>query len=184
MARRGLKRNRVREKGSVHLGKFMAFVAWIFFFLFFIYFFNKWLSQDFNPNQHVHTKNTPQGGAEITLTRNRFNQYIVTGLINQTQVTFLLDTGATDVVVPGHLAQELGLTKGFAQRAKTANGVIEVYNTRIDTVEIGEIQLKNISGSINPSMGDKEVLLGMSALKHFQMIQKGNQLTLILLEPH
>lgn len=115
---------------------------------------------------------------EVPLARNRQGHYVVNGTINGDQVTFLLDTGATDVVVPEVTAQRLGLAYGRAGRAMTANGAITIYQTMIEELRIGEIRLYNIDASINPQMGSGAILLGMSALGQVEFSQRGNTLTL------
>lgn len=130
-----------------------------------------------NPNQ------TPQSNVfletvEVPLKRNRMGHYVVAGTINGRNVEFLLDTGATDVVVPEPTAQMLGLPYGRQGRALTANGTVTIYQTRINELHIGKIQLQNIDASINPGMTEGAILLGMSALGQIEFTQSGNTLTL------
>ena len=66
-----------------------------------------------NPNQNPQSNKTKQV-AEVNLLRNRQGHYIVTGNINRKRVEFLLDTGATDVVIPQAMARELNLKAGRA----------------------------------------------------------------------
>ncbi|HIF55390.1 MAG TPA: TIGR02281 family clan AA aspartic protease, partial [Methylococcaceae bacterium] len=56
--------------------------------------------------------------------------------------------------------------------------IIKVFTTRLDSVSVGAIELNNIRATINPHMQGKEILLGMSFLKHLEMMQKGQELTL------
>ena len=130
-----------------------------------------------NPNRTPQSKNNING-AEVNLKRNRQGHYIVTGQINRQPVEFLLDTGATDVVIPEAIARQLNLRVGRPHLASTANGTITVYSTIIDELGIGDIILYNVRASINPAMRPPSVLLGMSALKQIEFIQKGDSLTL------
>ncbi len=68
---------------------------------------------------------------QVVLQRNRFGHYVATGAINGTPVTFLLDTGSTQISIPGDLAHDLGLKPGPAYDVSTANGTITVRGTRI-----------------------------------------------------
>lgn len=115
---------------------------------------------------------------EVPLKRNRFGHYLVNGQINGKEVAFLLDTGATDVVVPEDTAQRLKLAYGRKGRAMTANGPVTIYQTRINELQIGEIRLYDVNASINPAMSDTAILLGMSALGKIEFTQSGNTLTL------
>ena len=97
---------------------------------------------------------------------------MTSGLINNQPVVFLLDTGATNVSVPGHLASRLGLQSGAPQRMSTANGSRIVYQSTIDSLNIGNINLYNVAANLNDGMQGEHILLGMSALKQLNFVQK------------
>ncbi len=130
-----------------------------------------------NPNRSPETR---LSGAviEVDLDRNRAGHYMVTGTINNNRVDFLLDTGATDVVIPGDIADRLGLLRGPAGRAMTANGPVTIYATTIARLRIGDIELHDVEASINPAMDNVPILLGMSALGQIEFLQQGDSLTL------
>lgn len=130
-----------------------------------------------NPNQapvSLHTGAT----IEVHLERNRQGHYLSMGQINGQPVTFLLDTGATFVAIPAALADRLQLQRGRPVMVNTANGLTESWNTRIDTLQLGEIRLHNVSAGIVPGIVGEDVLLGMSALKQLDFTQRGNELIL------
>lgn len=158
-------------------GKTMMILAWVVFLGLLILFFSHWEEQNYNPNN---TPESQQSATEntVVLQRNRYHHYVTKGTINTQSVTFLLDTGATDVVIPASIANGLHLTKGAQAYASTANGTIIVYKTRLNQLSIGSITLYNIDASINPSMEGEGILLGMSALKDIEFTQRGEQLTL------
>ena len=141
-------------------------------------FFNNLIDTQNNPNQQVSTRMTTDGQAEIVLQQNRGGHYITSGTINGVPVEFLLDTGATDVSVPADVAERAGLIAGQVQRASTANGTIEVFSTRIERIDIGELRLRNVAASINANIEGDEVLLGMSALRELHMTQTDGTLTI------
>lgn len=141
--------------------------------------FGQWQEKRLNPNRQPFTQLSASGQKEVVLQRNRHGHYVTSGLINGQDVTLLLDTGATTVAVPENLADRLGLKKMARGTASTANGLAEIYYTRINSLSIGEIELRDISATINPGMNhDSTVLLGMSALKNIEFTQRGEQLTL------
>lgn len=142
------------------------------------YYFSGVLERRENPNQFLSSETASDGSITVNLLRNPQGHYVLDGQINGRTIRFLLDTGATDVVVPARLAQETGLVPEFATRASTANGIITVHSTNIATLNIGAITLNNIPASINPEMHTDTVLLGMSALRRLEFTQRGNQLTL------
>lgn len=156
----------------------MVFAGWIVFLLLLTLFFNNWLERQHNPNDNVISATNGDGAVEVVLQRNRLGHYLAAGEINGRPVTFLLDTGATDVSIPQSLARHLDLHQGAPRRYQTANGTIVTYATRLDSVRLGDIVRHNVRAHINPGMQQGEVLLGMSFLKHLEMVQRGSQLTL------
>ena len=167
------------DKASTRkMGIGMMAVAWALVFLMMIVFFDDLLGKQHNPNQHPDSLTGDSGVIEVVLTPNQQHHYVVNGMINGKKITFLLDTGATDVVIPAALAKQLTLKQGAKQLASTANGTVTVYNTQLDTLSIGNITLDNIRASINPGMQQNVVLLGMSALKQIEFAQRGEQLIL------
>ena len=159
------------------IGTLMFILAWLVLIGLMILFFDDWIGQQHNPNQQP---NTQQSGAikEVILTANRQHHYVVNGAINDQEVTFLLDTGATDVVIPQHLAQQLQLPQGAKHYATTANGRVAVFATALNKLSIGNIHLQDIRASINPSMKENVILLGMSALRQIEFTQRGDTLIL------
>ena len=103
------------------------------------------------------------------------------GTINGEDVTFLLDTGATQVAVPIEVAQRLGLQAGAAIIISTANGRATAHRTRLQRLQLGDIVLTDVDALIAPGMGGDDVLLGMSALKQLEFTQRGG--TLLLRQP-
>ena len=152
----------------------MWFVALILLFIL----FDNLLEQDYNPNQIVDSSESEYGERVVVLKRNRFGHYVTTGKINNQTVTFILDTGATDIAVPGKIAKQLKLHYGPESYYQTANGTIIGYRTQLNSVSIGTIQLHDIRASINPQMKHDEILLGMSFLKHIEFTQRGDTLIL------
>ncbi len=156
----------------------MNYVAWILGFLLLTYWFQNYLDNKENPNQQPVSEFNQTGAIEVKLKRNAYGHYVTNGSINRQTVTFLLDTGATHVSVPETVAKRLSLPYGPTQKVNTANGIVDVYQTRLDTLTIGDITLRNVSASINPYMQSEQILLGMSALKRIEFSQRGNELTL------
>ncbi len=158
-------------------GKFMMFTTWIGLFSMLTFYFTNWEEQQINPNQAP--ESFQQGQIRtVILKSNKLHHYIADGSINSFPVTFLLDTGASDVVVPAELARKLGLPKGPGSYATTANGEVQVFSSRINYLKLGNIVLRDIEAAINPGMRGNEILLGMSALKYLEFSQIGDKLEL------
>jgi aspartyl protease family protein len=156
------------------LGRGMAFVASLLILgMFYLYFENSLQARN-HPNRALQIA----PGAELILKRSGDGHYVFPGTINGRPVSFLLDTGATLVSVPAHLADELGLEAGAYQRSITANGTVATRAARVDALAFGPFVLRNVPASLNPGMANDQVLLGMSVLKHLEFTQRGDTLVL------
>lgn len=119
-----------------------------------------------------------EGHPRVVLQRNRAGHYVGKGKINGKPVLFLVDTGATEVALPLALARRLDLRLRPGGMSKTANGNVRVWRTRLDSVDLGGMRLNKVRATVLPNMPGEEVLLGMSYLKHYELLQRGNTLTL------
>lgn len=160
------------------MGGVMQALAWLVFLGLGVYFFGDLLEGQRNPNREVVTRHTSDGLREVILERNRSGHYVTSGTINGQAVTFLLDTGATGVAVPQDVARRLGLRRGQAYITETANGRATSYAATLDSVGVGDIELRDVAAGIVPGLRMEEVLLGMSFLKHIEFTQRGNTLVL------
>ena len=118
------------------------------------------------------------GEAALTLKADRFGQYRLQGIANGHVVHFLLDTGASEISIPGAMAQQLGLKKGRGYPVITANGTVTVYATVLDNISIGPFTVDNMRAHVNPAMEGDVALLGMSFLRHFELRQRAEKLTI------
>ncbi len=81
---------------------------------------------------------------------------------------FMVDTGASYVLLPQAVASEAGIEVGADARTMqftTANGVVEQAVVTLDSVELGSAQASDVPASISPSM--QIGLLGLSFLNRF-----------------
>ena len=94
---------------------------------------------------------------------------MVSARINRSvSAPFLIDTGATDVLIPQKLADQLGIHVGPETRTKrysTANGIVEHPVVMLRSVDLGGAVVENVPASISPSMSVG--LLGLSYFNHF-----------------
>lgn len=147
----------------------MGVIYWVFFVL---------LARQGNPNTQRLLQQQPQG--EVVLQRNRAGHYVADGEINGERVVFLIDTGATQVALPAHLARRLGLKLGAAVTLQTAAGPAAGYQTRLASVRLASIEMREVSALVADGLDPDTVLLGMNFLKRLEMTQRGDQLILRL----
>jgi len=159
------------------LGRWMLAGACVLAMVLLTLVFQSLVEEQRNPNRSP-LSSAGDLGIEVILERNRQGHYVFTGTINGRPAEFLVDTGASDVVVPLALARSLELPFGREARAMTANGLTTIYATTIASIRIGAIELHDVRASINTGVQPGGILLGMSALKQIDFVQRGDQLTL------
>jgi aspartyl protease family protein len=156
-------------------GKIMLAIAWLLILGGLFWYFSDWQAREVNPNS-ASVLNMQRG--DLTLARNRAGHYVADGEINGRHVTFLLDTGATWVALPLSLGRELGLKRGAPVQLQTANGAAVGYQTRLDRVRVGPLELNDVGAVMSDGLDADVVLLGMSFLKRVEFTQRGDQLIL------
>ena len=115
---------------------------------------------------------TQQDGA-IAMPRASDGHYYVTAEVNGTEIEFLVDTGASDIVLSRADAARIGFdldNLAFSGSARTANGVVSIAYGRLKTMRLGHHLDQAVSVSINGGEMDKS-LLGMSYLGRFGRIE-------------
>lgn len=164
------------EQAQRRTGTIMIYAFWLVLLGLFAMLFQHWLDKENKPNRNLVA--TGDGPREVVLKRGRGDDYLAPGFINGQPVEFLVDTGATLVSIPARIAERIGLKRGPSFEAVSANGTIRVHATIVDELTLGNIVMHEVRASINPHMTKDTVLLGMSFMKHLEMIQRGDELTL------
>ena len=110
---------------------------------------------------------------QMVLNPGRGGQYWVTAEIDGVAVRFLVDTGASHVVLSPRDGERLGLDDGlleYSQVFQTASGYTRAAPVVLDDVRIGQLQLDGIEAAVNQSqMGAS--LLGMTFLRELDGFQ-------------
>jgi len=93
---------------------------------------------------------------------------VMVRLNDRVEAPFIIDTGASDVVLPRHVADELGLAPGpdnLTLQYRTANGVIESPVVTLDSVALGGARVEDVHASISDTL--QIGLLGLTYFNHF-----------------
>jgi aspartyl protease family protein len=125
-------------------------------------------------------KRTGDAGAQrIVLTADSQGHFMPPGQINGRAVQFMVDTGATLVILSEADAKRINLPfeQGQKVRVSTANGGAVGYQVRLDSVKVGDAQVFAVPAIVLPQ-AMPYVLLGNSFLTRFQMQRSNDQLTL------
>jgi aspartyl protease family protein len=146
----------------------MSILAWLTFLVLVGFYFNEVLQDQRNPNSNPESRLGEGGATEVVLLRNKYGHYVTHGEINGRSVVFMVDTGATGVAVPLAVARRLGLQRGRPVVTQTANGQATAYVTSLDSVRVGEIEIRDVAASISPGLQMDEILLGMSFLRFIE----------------
>ena len=115
-----------------------------------------------------------------TLFKGDMGHYMADAQINGgSSVRMLVDTGATNVALPGSEAVKLGIDyrKGLPSLTKTANGVTVVFMVKLASIKVGGIEVYNVTASVHEK-GLDIGLLGMAFLNEVNMKNDGNSLVL------
>jgi aspartyl protease family protein len=160
----------MRERG----GTFLHTLVWLVIIAGVTWLFYGYMEGELNPNR------VPQvsGSGEIVLKRNRAGHFTAGGAINGHPVVFLVDTGATQIAVPQQLADQLELKRGLPIQLMTAAGPARGYMTRLQSVELASLHLKDASAIIAERLDPEMVLLGMNFLRQLEITQRGDELIL------
>jgi aspartyl protease family protein len=160
----------------------MILAAWVSLLGLLTLMFNSWMQREANPNRVLVVSEDATGGQTVRLQRNRTGHYLAPGQINGMEVTFIVDTGATRVAMPVHVAEGAGLVKGIRGQSMTASGVADTWLTQVDNLRLGPFEMESVPAVIIPSMPGDQVLLGMSFLKYLSLKQEGDSLSISLPE--
>ncbi len=122
----------------------------------------------------------PMSREAVVLPADGRGHFFAEGLVNGVPVRFLVDTGASMVMLPAADARRLGIDYPSAPKARvqTAAGPISAYLVTLDRVKVGAIELNGIDGMV-VDQGGEMPLLGMSFLNRVEMRRSGDSMTLI-----
>ncbi len=147
--------------------------AWVLIFLGAIAVVGLWddISQTVRPTQAVFDTD-----GRVEVPRAPDGHYYLTLRINDTPVQFVIDTGASGVVLSREDAKRAGFDLdelNYYDRAMTANGEVRTAPVRLDHVALGGIEDRNVAAYVNEGelFGS---LLGMSYLQRWSRIEIGD----------
>jgi aspartyl protease family protein len=112
-------------------------------------------------------KSSSQAHRTITIPRGRGGHFWVTARVGDSDVRFLVDTGATAIVMDPGDAERIGLRlrdRNFTKKAQTAGGVVRMAPVTLRRLRIGALTLHDLDAFVNETpIGNS--LLGIAFLK-------------------
>ena len=126
------------------------------------------IRDDVLPRQSVFAEDN-----RIEVPQARDGHFYLTAEVNGAPIQFVVDTGATDIVLSQQDAVRAGIDPGrlvYTGRAGTANGVVEIARAMTDTFAIGAVVDRDVPVSVNGGEM-RGSLLGMAYLRRFDRIE-------------
>ncbi len=126
------------------------------------------------PNQIARDTAT---GAEIVIPAGRNGHFLVTAEIEDVEILFLVDTGASQVILTIEDAERLGYrvdSLEFSDRFQTANGTIQGAPLRLSGLRIGDLEIEDLRASVIRAPMPTS-LLGMSFLSRLEGFEVGEE---------
>ena len=122
------------------------------------------------------------GKTQVTLIRSTNGHFEAVAGVNNASVRFLVDTGASAIVLSAKDAQAAGIDMSqlsFTIPTQTANGIGYSALARIDKLYLGGIERKNLRVMVSQEGRLNQSLLGQQFLESLSSYEKrGDQLTL------
>ncbi|RME66118.1 MAG: TIGR02281 family clan AA aspartic protease [Alphaproteobacteria bacterium] len=118
---------------------------------------------------------------QVMVNRNRYGQFLARGWVEGQELVFLIDTGASHVVLSPTDAKRIGLEpafEAFTLTAQTASGEVKAAPVTLRRVSLGPIDVDDVAALVNGApMGYS--LLGLSFLNRLQAVEvRGQQMIL------
>ncbi|MCP5087060.1 MAG: TIGR02281 family clan AA aspartic protease [Rhodobacteraceae bacterium] len=154
-----------------------AIWALIFVGIIIVYGFKDTLQGQLFPGQ---AQLTESGG--YSLARSADGHFYLTLDVNEQAIEFMVDTGASGIVLTQEHARVIGLDPdhlSYLGQASTANGMVATAPVTLDSIRLGDIEDTRVRASVNGGEME-ESLLGMDYLSRFGEIRiKGDTMTLV-----
>jgi aspartyl protease family protein len=116
---------------------------------------------------------------DLVIPRDRDGHFYAPGTINGQPVRFLVDTGASLVVVSEAMAQSAGLAQGESTVFQTANGALRGRTVSGVPVSVGPASVSGVRVGVGlVGLGPDAALLGQSFLSKFEVVLSGEQMIL------
>lgn len=119
------------------------------------------------------SQGTITAAGQVEVPRANDGHYYLTLQINGKPVEFLIDTGASDMVLTQADAKRTGVVLkdlAYIGRAMTANGEVRTARIKLNSVTLGPVRDTNVTAWVNQGEMDQS-LLGMAYLQRWDRIE-------------
>jgi aspartyl protease family protein len=116
-------------------------------------------------------------GRSMTLDSDRQGHFKVEARIDGRRLDFIVDTGASLVILRESAAAEIGIHPmpvNYTATVSTANGKIKAAPAKLDRIELGDITVFDVRALILPDEALSQNLLGVSFLSKLRRYEYAN----------
>ncbi|WP_417675404.1 retropepsin-like aspartic protease family protein [Roseibium sp.] len=141
-----------------------------------------WHAGNAQPEQVADSEDAGTGSKTFEIPMARNGQYVTEARLNGRDVTMLVDTGASAIVLPEGIARDIGIflqPSDYTKPVKTANGIAKAATATLRELRLGPIRLKDVDVMVLEEGLLTTPLLGMSALGRLERFHISDD-TLIL----
>jgi clan AA aspartic protease, TIGR02281 family len=110
----------------------------------------------------------------LVIKQSRSGHYFLDGSINSKKLTFVIDTGASEVSLPRPVALSAQIYCKNQVLMQTANGSASACTTIIPRLKFGPFLMKDVTATIVPNLS--QPLLGMNVLQQFRIEQDNGEM--------
>lgn len=124
----------------------------------------------------THPQMSVRGTDQIVVSMSRDSHFYLTLEVNDAPLRFVVDTGATDMVLTQADARRAGIDPdalNYLGVANTANGEVRTAFVRLDQVQLGEVIDRDVAAVVNQGQMAQS-LLGMGYLQRWGRIEIAN----------
>ncbi|WPX96308.1 TIGR02281 family clan AA aspartic protease [Candidatus Bandiella euplotis] len=126
------------------------------------------------PGTVIQGESEDGNGKVVMLVANQSAHFFANAQVNGVDISFLIDTGATDVALTRNDAKKLGInleSLSYTKKVLTANGTTWSAPIKLDSIQVGDITVNDVSASVSIDEGLDVSLLGMSFLNKLDSYQ-------------
>ena len=119
----------------------------------------------------------------VTLRADRTGHFYARAYVNGRPIAVMVDTGATSIALSHEDARTIGVEPGpadYTSLARTANGIVRTAPVKLDSIRIGDVEVRNLRGSVAQPGNQHITLLGMEFIRRLGRFElRGDELILV-----
>jgi aspartyl protease family protein len=122
----------------------------------------------------VSATSTGSGSRTVAVLPNAHGHFLVDARIAGDRLTFMIDTGASVVAISESAAARLGIHPAppdFVAEVRTANGTVRGARAHLDSIEVGDLIVRDVAAVVLPDRALRDNLLGLSFLSRLHRFE-------------